>query len=505
MKRILHFGLKKYVAHVLKDWDNSIQNPEEYQENIFLDLIRKAEETQFGKDHNFKDIQTYEEYCEAVPLRTYEDFSKYIEQVKRGEADVLYPGKPKYFAKTSGTTAQVKLIPVTEDYIKNFSKAGLNVIFSYMRMSQNYDIVFGRNMLLQGSPILEDINGIKTGRMSGISYYILPKLLKKNRLPSYENNIIADWEEKVKAIVKQTAKEDLRILGGIPPWIMMYFDYLSEETKEQYIKNIFPKLQLYIHGGVNFEPYKKMLFEKIGRRIDTLDTYTASEGFLGFQESLDDPAMTLCTDTGVFYEFVELEEYRLNKKPKRIKLAAIELGKDYVIILNTHAGLYGYVIGDTIRFTQRNSYKFLFTGRVSQYISMFGEHLIAIEVENAIQHASLKFGFKTRGFTIAPNLQSTTNLSHHEWWIAFEELPENLEEIEYEIDEHICKQNHLYSDLIEGKVISRLKIIPVKNKGFEQCFLEAGKMDGQNKIPSLSNNRKLVDLLKPYVEGAEED
>lgn len=498
MKNIINFGLKKYIAHTLRQWDESIQNPIPHQLNTFLDLIQKAASTQFGKQHSFKDIHTYQEFCEAVPLRTYEDFSEYMEQVKAGEKDILFPGKPEYFAKTSGTTSQVKLIPLTKDYVKNFSTSGLNVLFNYIRATQNYDIVYGRNMLLQGSPELEELNGIKTGRMSGISYHILPQLLKKNRLPSYANNTIPDWEEKIKAIVKQTAQEDLRILGGIPPWIMMYFDYLSEETKEQYIKNIFPNLQLYIHGGVNFNPYRNLLVEKIGRSIDTLDTYTASEGFLGFQTDLNDPTMTLCTNSGIFYEFVELDQYRKNKHPKRIPLEEVELNTNYVIVLNTHSGLYGYVIGDTIQFTQQAPYKFVITGRVTQYISMFGEHLIAIEAEKALEYASQKFKFKTQGFTVAPNLKANTSTSQHEWWIAFEKVPEQLEQIAFEIDQQICKQNHLYADLIEGKVISRLKIIPIQQKGFETCLLNEGKIDGQNKIPTLSNHRDFVDLLAPY-------
>lgn len=498
MKKLIKFGIQQYASYQLKKWDASVQRPKEFQEQIFKHLLSAGRNTQFGKDHHFENIQSYEDFCAAVPLLTYEDYGAYIAQIKAGVKDVLYPGRPKYFSVSSGTTSSVKYIPVTEAFTKTYAQSGLHLLCSYMRETGNYDIVRGRNMFLQGSPALEENNGILAGRMSGIAYHIMPSMIKQNRLPSYETNIISDWEEKIKQISIDTAAEDLQILGGIPPWIMMYFDYLSARTKKKLIKDIFPNLQLYIHGGVNFEPYRQIIREKIGRPIHTLDTYTASEGFLGFQESLDNPAMTLCSDNGIFYEFVPIDDYRNNSSPKRFRLWEIQQDVDYVVVLNTISGMWGYVIGDIIRFSNTAPYQFSITGRVSQFTSLFGEHLIESEVRTVLKYASEKFNFNTRAFTVAPNLLLQTNESHHEWWIDFDETPENLNEIAAIMDRKLCSMNHLYADLIEGKVIAPLQIIPVQSRGFEKCFLMDGKIDGQNKISVLANNRNIVEALANF-------
>ncbi|MFK7810273.1 MAG: GH3 auxin-responsive promoter family protein [Saprospiraceae bacterium] len=500
MKSLIKFGLKKYASFHLKKWDDSVLYPEKYQAEVFNQLIREAANTQFGKEHNFDAIESYEDFCESVPLRSYEELAPYITRIKEGEEDVLYPGKPKYFSVSSGTTSSVKYIPVTDAFVKTYTKSGLHLLFSYFRQTDNYDMIFGKNMMLQGSPELEDINGVLAGRMSGVSYHIMPQVLKGNRLPSYETNTIADWDEKIRTIAEETSTKNLQILGGIPPWIMMYFDYLSAHTKEKLIKDVFPNLKLYIHGGVNFAPYRQLIFDKIGKEIDTLDTYTASEGFLGFQENLGHPEMTLCSNNGIFYEFVEVEDYRKNKYPKRLRLSEVQKDTDYLIILNTISGMWGYIIGDLIRFSDTRPYQFSITGRLSQYTSLFGEHLIESEVRIVLKAASEQFNFKTRAFTVAPNLLLETQHSHHEWWIDFVETPSNLAEIAKMMDEKLGRLNHLYADLINGKVISSLKIIPIQSKGFEKCFMENGKIDGQNKISVLSNNRELVSQLEKYKD-----
>ena len=499
MKNLIKFGAKQYGGLVLKQWDNSVKHPDRFQNEIFDRLVLMGKDTAFGKDHNLEDVITYKDFCEAVPLRDYESFLPYIERIKAGEKDILFPGSPSYFAKSSGTTSSVKYIPVQKEFMKTYSKSGLSLLFSFMRETNNYDILLGKIMMLQGSPEMEAENGIKIGRMSGISYHVMPAVLRKSRLPSYAANTIEDWEEKINAIVKETSTADLRALGGIPPWVLMYFDYLTEYTKEKLVKNVFPNLQLYVHGGVNMEPYRNIIFEKIGKQIPTLDTYTASEGFLGFQESIHNKAMTICSNNGIFFEFVPLEEYRKNpKNPKRYKLTEVKKDINYVVVLNTMSGLWGYVIGDTIRFTSTFPFQFLITGRVTQYTSLFGEHIIASEVRQALEVAMTKFGFNVRAFTVAPNLLPESTQSHHEWWIEFDRLPGNLEEIAALIDKEMQKQNCYYADIIEGKVIAPLKIIPVGPKGFERCFLKEKKIDGQNKIPVLANSRDLVDQLDAY-------
>ncbi len=499
MKSIINFGIRQYAALNLKRWDETVNHPERFQQAIFEDLLHLAKDTEFGKEHGFDQIKSYEEYCKAVPLRTYEDFLPYVDKILEGNDNVLFPGRPKYFAKSSGTTSNIKFLPVYDTFSKTYSRGGMNILFSYMRETKNYDIVMGTNLLIQGSPLLDDINGFKLGRMSGISHYLMPQLIKRKQLPSYETNIIADWEDKVNQIVEESIGSDLRIIGGLPPWISMYFDRLSDKTQKTLISDIFPNLQLYIHGGVNIEPYRQLLNDKIGKQIHTLDTYTASEGFFGFQESLGSTDMTLCTDSGIFYEFVALDEYRKNSvNPKRLKLTEVEANIDYVIILNTMSGLWGYVLGDTIRFTTCGPYRFIISGRVSQFTSLFSEHVIESEVRTALEAAIEEFGFSVRAFTVAPRLLSQSSQSHHEWWIEFDKTPLDIEAIQDLIDAKMCAQNHCYSDSIKGKVISPLKIIQVKPKGFERCFLEDGKIDGQNKIPVLANDRVLVERLEDF-------
>ncbi len=469
------------------------------QDSIFHSLIKSAGNTEFGKDHGFDKIKTYEDFVKQVPLRTYEDFKDYIEKIKEGKQNILWKGLPIYFAKTSGTTSGVKYIPITKDSISNHIDTARNALLCYMAQSGNSLFANGKMIFLSGSPELERIGGIPTGRLSGIVNHHIPRYLRSNQLPSFETNCIEDWEEKLAKIVDETSKENMTLISGIPPWVQMYFDELEKKTGKK-IKDIFPDFSLMVHGGVNFEPYKARLFESIGKKIDSIETYPASEGFFAFQDSQKETGLLLNTNSGIFFEFVPAEEIN-NKNPTRLTLKEVQLNQNYVLIINNNAGLWGYNIGDTVKFVSLNPYRIIVTGRVKHFISAFGEHVIGEEVEESLMKAAEEENIKITEFTVAPNISTSGKKSFHEWYIEFENEPKNLESFAQKIDENLRKKNIYYDDLIKGNILHPLKIKPIEKNGFISYMKSVGKLGGQNKVPRLSNDRKLATALHSWVKG----
>ena len=497
IKSLLSKPFAAFVVWQMQKWKkNSIAA----QDKVFNQLIGKAKETSFGKDHHFADIKTYNDFKKNVPLREYEELRPYIERVVHGEPDVLWPGKPAYFAKTSGTTSGVKYIPISKESMPEHIKAARNALLCYIHETGKSGFVDGKMMFLQGSPILETKAGIPTGRLSGIVAHHVPQYLQTNRLPSYETNCIEDWEQKVDAIVSETKNSDLRLLGGIPPWVQMYFDKLIHEAPSKKIKDIFPNLDLFVYGGVNFEPYRARLQESIGRKIDTIETYPASEGFIAFQDSQKESSLLLLADAGIFYEFVPAEEY-YNENATRITLKDVEVGKNYAIILNTNAGLWGYSIGDTVKFVSKDPYRLLVTGRIKHYISAFGEHVIAEEVEHALLSVAKEEGVEITEFTVAPQVSPPDgSMPYHEWFVEFAREPQDAEAFRLKVDAALQKKNVYYQDLIEGKILQQLIIRPLKSQAFIDYMRSEGKLGGQNKVPRLSNDRKIADQLEKYIK-----
>ena len=469
------------------------------QNSIFNTLIRTGAKTEFGKEHHFESIKTHEDYVKNVPIREYEDFKVYIDKMKQGKQNILWKGFPIYFAKTSGTTSGIKYIPITKDSIPNHINTARNALSCYMAQTGNSLFANGKMIFLSGSPELERIGGIPTGRLSGIVNHHIPRYLRANQLPTFETNCIEDWEEKLSKIVDETVKEDMTLISGIPPWIQMYFDELEKRTGKK-IKDIFPEFSVLVQGGVNFEPYKAKLFESIGKKVDTIELYPASEGFFAFQDSQTDEGLLLNSDSGIFYEFVPVEEIS-NKNPTRLTLKDVELGKNYVLIISSNAGLWAYNIGDTIKFVSLNPYRLVVTGRVKHFISAFGEHVIGEEVEGALMRAAESEKIKVTEFTVAPNISKTGEKSFHEWFIEFENLPANLDSFAKKIDENLRKKNIYYDDLIKGNILRPLKIQVMKKNGFINYMKSVGKLGGQNKVPRLSNDRKLASALSHWVQS----
>ena len=493
LKSLLARPLATYIYNKTKKW---METAVADQEKLMKLLVKTAKQTEFGKDHAFDKIESYEDFKKNVPVRDYEQLKPYIEKIKSGKQNVLWKGKPVYFAKTSGTTSGVKYIPITKDSIPNHIDTARNALLCYMAQSGNSLFANGKMIFLSGSPELERIGGIPTGRLSGIVNHHVPRYLRSNQLPSYETNCIEDWENKLDAIVKETINQDMTLISGIPPWIQMYFDTLME-TSGKKIGELFKNLSVLVYGGVNFEPYRKRLYESIGKKIDSIELFPASEGFFAFQDSQQEEGLLLNTDSGIFFEFIPMNETH-KSNPERISLKDVQLNENYAMVVSTNAGLWGYNVGDTIKFVSINPYRLIVTGRTKHFISAFGEHVIGEEVELALTKAATKLGVQIVEFTVAPLVAQTDGKSYHEWFIEFENIPENVEWLATEIDNNLREKNIYYDDLISGSILESLKIIPIRKNGFIDYMKSIGKLGGQNKLPRLSNERTIASALYDY-------
>lgn len=486
----------KWTAKHIKSWSNRAVAD---QDGILKKIVKRAQNTQFGKDHFFKDIHSYEDFKSRVPVKDYEGLRSYVDKIIGGELDVLWPGKPKYFAKTSGTTSGVKYIPLTRESMPNHMNSAKSAMLNYIAEANDSSVFDGKMIFLSGSPELITKLGINTGRLSGIVNHEIPSWLKGNQLPSYDTNCIDEWEEKLEKIVDETLQNDMRLISGIPPWVQMYYERLIERTGKSSVKEIFPNYNLFMYGGVNFEPYRAQLEGLIGESIPSVELYPASEGFIAYQVSQKEKGLLLNTKSGIFFEFIPVEDVH-NEVPTRLKLDQVELDKDYAIIINNNAGLWGYNIGDCVRFVSLDPYKIVVSGRIKHYISAFGEHVIGKEVEEALMSVAKKHKTKVIEFTVAPQVNPPDGSTpYHEWFIEFESVPENLISFSKEVDEEMVKQNIYYEDLIKGGILQRLKIRPMQTDAFRMYMRDQGKLGGQNKVPRLSNDRKIADLLHKYL------
>jgi len=494
IKSVFAIPFAKQVRKRVYKWAN---NPHKTQEKVFKKLISSAKNTAFGKDHDFKNIISYTDFKSRVKVQDYEGLRSYVDRIVAGEEDVLWKGRPLYFAKTSGTTSGAKYIPITKDSMPTHIKAARNALLFYIAEKKDASFVNGKMIFLQGSPVLEEKNGVNLGRLSGIVAHYVPQYLLKNRLPSWETNCIEDWDTKVNSIVEETIDEDMSVISGIPSWVQMYFEKLIEKTGKS-VSELFPNFNFFIYGGVNFEPYKNKFESLIGKKIDYIELYPASEGFIAYQDTQTEPGMLLQLNSGIFYEFIPSTEF-FNENPTRISLKDVQLGVNYAIILNTNAGLWGYNIGDTVEFTSLKPYRIKVTGRIKHFISAFGEHVIGKEVEKALNDSIKETGISISEFTVAPQVNPENGLPYHEWFIEFENEPENLNDFVTKVDASMQSQNAYYFDLIEGKILRPLVIRRVKKGGFHEYMKSIGKFGGQNKIPQLSDNRKIAEVLQNFL------
>lgn len=504
---IKSIAAKLFAKQIVKKTKIWSAQPVAAQQRVFDHLIAQARHTAFGKDHQFETIKTFADFARQVPIRDYEALKPYVDKVVNGEPDILWKGKPLYFAKTSGTTSGVKYIPLTKESMPSHIQAARNAILHYVNETGNADFVNGKMIFLQGNPMLEEKNGIKFGRLSGIVAHFVPKYLQKNRLPSWQTNCIDDWETKVDAIVRETIQENMTVISGIPSWVQMYFEKLrqqsgtragGEQGEAKSVGELFPNFNLFIYGGVNYEPYRAKFENLIGRKVDSIELFPASEGFFAYQDSQTEKGMLLLLDSGIFYEFVKSEEF-FTDNPRRFTIGEVEIGVNYVLIISTNAGLWGYNIGDTIQFTSTHPYRVIVSGRIKHFISAFGEHVIAKEVESALQQVISGTDIRINEFTVAPQITPDQGLPYHEWLIEFENEPEDLQAFATAIDNAMVQQNTYYDDLISGNVLRQLVITKIAQNGFQEYMKSIGKLGGQNKIPRLSNDRSIADKLRKAI------
>ena len=482
--------LAKFIHHKNQKW---IRNPLLAQQKTFDFLIQKAKSTDFGREHGFNKIKDYKDFQASVPIRDYEGHRVYVDKMLEGATSVLWPGKPLYYAKTSGTTSGVKYIPLTKDSMPTHITAARDALLNYIYETGKTNFVNGKQIFLQGSPTLKSKNRNVIGRLSGIVAHYVPKYLQKNRMPSWETNCIEDWETKVDAIVRETLAENMSLIAGIPSWVQMYFEKLIEKTGIP-VGNTFPDFSLFVYGGVNYEPYRPLFEKLVGRKLDSIELFPASEGFFAYQDQQNDKGLLLLLNNQIFYEFIKADEFG-EQNQKRHTLGEVELNVNYVLILSTSAGLWAYNIGDTVCFVSLEPYRLVVTGRIKHFISAFGEHVIGKEVETAMQQACQESDIQVKEFTVAPKIDPEEGLPYHEWFIEFENPPQDTENLAQKLDQSMQEQNVYYEDLLKGSVLRTLVITTVADGGFQQYMKSIGKLGGQNKVPRLSNDRKIVDKL----------
>ncbi len=495
MKTLITILLARLVKKRNNKW---ISNPLESQNQTFNKLLKKAINTEFGKDHSFSSIKNYKDFQNQVPIRDYEALKPYVDKVVAGEKSILWPGQPLYFAKTSGTTSGAKYIPITKESIRTHINSARDALLNYFLKTKNYSPISGKHMFLQGSPKLDKKNGVFIGRLSGISAHYIPKLFLNNRKPSWKTNSIEDWEKKVDAIIKETVGEKMTIIAGIPSWVQMYFEKIVSNEKKT-IKEVFPDLSLYVYGGVSFDPYKSTFDKLFGKKIDTIATFPASEGFFGYQDNfIDDKTdLLLLLNNDIFYEFIKAKDF-LKGKYERITLKDVQVNVNYLLIISTSAGLWGYNIGDTVKFTSTKPYRIIVSGRIKHFLSAFGEHVISEEVEKSMKIATNNHNITIREFTVAPNINPKEGLPCHEWYVEFETHPDDIKIFSKTLESEMLNQNIYYKDLIHGGIIEPLKVISVKKGGFNDYMKSIGRLGGQNKVPRLSNDRKIADKLNAF-------
>ena len=490
--------MKKIAAKLFAYWVDRknqkwINNPLEAQQKTLKFLVSSAQNTTFGKDHNFSRITDYKSFKKQVPIRNYEDIRPYVDRILAGEKNVLWPGQPLYLAKTSGTTSGAKIHSDNERLNAHSYYCGTRCPFKLYPQNGKHQFRFRQANFFTREPNLKKKNGMALGRLSGIVAHYVPSYLQANRMPSWETNCVEDWETKVELIVGETLREKMTLIAGIPSWVQMYFERLIKKEGKP-IGEIFPELSLFVYGGVNYGPYRPLFQELIGRPVDSVELFPASEGFFAYQDRLKEEGLLLLLNNGIFYEFIQADTF-YSEDPKRISLDQVEVGVNYVLILNTSAGLWGYNIGDTVQFVSTAPFRLVVSGRLKHFISAFGEHVIGKEVESALQQALVGTKAKVREFTVAPQITPTKGLPYHEWFIDFSERPKNMSAFSLSLDDAMRKQNIYYDDLIRGKVLRPVVITFVKEGSFEAYMKSIGKLGGQNKIPKLTNDRSIADKL----------
>jgi hypothetical protein len=483
----------------IEQWMN---DPVTTQLGVWQDLLAAGQYTEFGRENNFSQIQTLADFKKRIPLQEYDDLKPYIERMMKGEENVLWNTPIQWFAKSSGTTSdRSKFIPVSDESLKeNHYKVSKDVLSFYYASHPESDLLTGKGLVIGGSHQISQLNEeVHYGDLSAVIVQNSPFWSNWIRTPDLSIILMDEWEEKIEKLAQATIQENVTSMAGVPTWLIVLLKRILEITGKRNIKEVWPSLELYMHGGVSFVPYKQQFEQLIGGPINYLEMYNASEGFFAAQDDVQADGMLLMCDHGVFYEFMPVEEWE-KETPKTIQLNEVELGKNYALVITTNGGLWRYVIGDTIQFTSLNPFRIKVSGRIKHYINAFGEEVIIDNTDKAIAIACERTGAVAKDYTAAPVYFSENANGAHEWLIEFEKDPNNLDEFIHELDTALRSINSDYDAKRHKNIALGLPVIhAVPQNTFTNWLSSKGKLGGQHKVPRLSNDRSTMEEIRNFV------
>lgn len=484
----------------IEDLENTINNPHETQQRVLKQLLETTKDTYYGRKFHFKDIHNYRQFTEQVPLNNYEDLHPYIELILKGEQNVLWPTPIKWFAKSSGTTgATSKIIPVSTDGLEQCHyQGGRDMLALYIRNYPDAKLFSGKNLSIGGSQESKysGNNSYYIANISAIVMKNLPFWAQFGRTPGLEVTMMKNWEEKIKKIAEVTSQQKITSLAGSPMWMLLLLQHIIKEQKITYIQDVWPDLEVFFHGSVSFAPYRP-LFEELDKNksLRYLEIFNATEGFFGLQDQKDDPALLLMLNYGIFYEFIPEKEF-LSENPKVLPLSEVEVGKNYSMVISTNSGLWRYKIGDTVKFTSTDPYRFIISGRTKHCINVFGEDLFAEHAEKGISQACRETGAILRDFTAAPYFYDRSKKGYHEWLVEFVRSPESITQFCEILDRELGKYNDDYASKRRNDIAIEKPVVREMPEGtFYEWLKRKDKLGGQHKVPRLSNSREFVEEL----------
>ena len=488
---------RPFFLHRLKAIARYATDAEEIQRKVLARLLREAAQTAYGSDHGFGEIRSYEEFSRTVPVNTYEELKGFIDRMRHGERDVLWKGRVKWYAKSSGTTNdKSKFIPVSSAGLHDTHYAGgTDAVALYLHSHPESRLFDGRALILGGSHQSNyNLPGSLVGDLSAILIENINPVVNLFRVPKKRVALLSDFEEKRDLIAREALRKNVTNLSGVPSWMMGVITRVLELSGKQYLDEVWPNLEVFFHGGIAFTPYRELYHSLIRNpRMQYMETYNASEGFFGLQSDLADPAMLLMLDYGVFYEFIPLEEVG-KEQPQVVPLWEVETNRNYAIVITTSCGLWRYQIGDTVRFTQTKPYKFVISGRTKSFINAFGEELIVDNAEQGLAEACQQTGAQVREYTAAPVFMDETGKCRHQWVIEFTKMPANVGEFATILDRTLQNLNSDYeAKRYKNITLQPLEIIVGRTDLFHDWLSSKGKLGGQHKVPRLANNRAIIE------------
>lgn len=488
---------RPFFLHRLKAIAHYATDAEEIQRKVLARLLREAAQTAYGRDHGFGEIRSYEEFSRTVPVNTYEELKGFIDRMRHGERDVLWKGRVKWYAKSSGTTNdKSKFIPVSSAGLHDTHYAGgTDAVALYLHSHPESRLFDGRALILGGSHQSNyNLPGSLVGDLSAILIENINPVVNLFRVPKKRVALLSDFEEKRDLIAREALRKNVTNLSGVPSWMMGVITRVLELSGKQYLDEVWPNLEVFFHGGIAFTPYRELYHSLIRNpRMQYMETYNASEGFFGLQSDLADPAMLLMLDYGVFYEFIPLEEVG-KEQPQVVPLWEVETNRNYAIVITTSCGLWRYQIGDTVRFTQTKPYKFVISGRTKSFINAFGEELIVDNAEQGLAEACQQTGAQVREYTAAPVFMDETGKCRHQWVIEFTKMPANVGEFATILDRTLQNVNSDYEAKRHKDItLQPLEIIVGRTDLFHDWLSSRGKLGGQHKVPRLANNRAIIE------------